>query len=171
MDWSCASWVNCCAISPTGSTVAFGGQDSSIHFVSIGAADPVHQVIPLNSLPLCDMAFLSDASLIAGGHDCNPMLFAGAPWRFVDDLDKKIEANAGAAAASGTAAAARAMFEKKTVPKPTSDAWKKHQSPITSIQKLSPPGAATCTSFSSTALDGRICQWDLTRLDHLTGKI
>ena len=176
MDWSCASWVNCCAFSPTGNTIAFGGQDSSVHFVSFnGGPDPLEQIIRLNGLPLCDMNFLSDNALIAGGHDCNPMLFAGSPWRFVDYVDKKVEGAAVKASSTG-AAAARAMFQAKTSQgqnskKDSADAWKKHQSPITSLQKLPDPGSSSSTAFSSTALDGRVTHWDLAEISHIDASI
>lgn len=167
--------MNCCAFCPSGRTIAFGGHDASIHFVSFNNGEPAEQVMRLSGLPLCDMQFLSPTVLVAGGHDCNPVLFAGAPWRFVDSVDKKSEAAAAVAATSG-AAAARAMFQAKSsqgqdAKKTSSDAWKKHQSPITSMQRLAAPGSSTCTSFSSTALDGRVTHWDLTKASHIDNSV
>ena len=81
----------------------------------------------------------------------------GARDRDANLAAKKAEAEASSGTLSG-AAAARAKFQAKSSTgqqkKDTSGAWKKHQSPITCLQKLAVAGSTQCSNFSSTALDG-----------------
>jgi hypothetical protein len=51
------------------------GHDSTIHFVSDVGPTPRAHSLSLRHLPLRDVLFLSETRLVAGGFDCNPMLF------------------------------------------------------------------------------------------------
>lgn len=101
----------------------------------------------------------------------NPLVFtanASGQWSFLQLLDQKKEVAKSNAPASGVQAA-RALFQSKTTRGQESkqegdELWTKHENAITCIQRLAPSTDPTCTSFSTSALDGRIVVWDLPTL-------
>lgn len=168
-ELGCMGWVNAVAWSPSGATLAFAGHDSSL---SIALFDDgvgrVVQTIRFPQLPLNQLLFCSEAGLIGGGHDNNPLLFGAAAaggWEFKGELDKKPATAAGGAVKNS----AMAMWQAKDKTgesdggKQVDGSWKLHQSAITYIQPLAAPGAETVSKFSATGLDGRLVQWDLTK--------
>lgn len=75
-EMSCLGWVNAVAWSPSGYTLCFAGHDSSIHCVNFGAdGSPIEHVVRYKDLPCNSLIFLTERSLLAAGHDFNPMLF------------------------------------------------------------------------------------------------
>lgn len=78
--------------SPNGSVLAYTGHDSTICFVkNVGPAAST-QTLNLHGLPLRDVLFLSENMLVAGGFDCNPLLFVvetKGTWGFVRYLDEQ----------------------------------------------------------------------------------
>ena len=166
-EFSALGWVNAVAWSPSGNVLAFSGQDSSIHFVTFGPSGPVCRVTRFKELPLCSLYFPSDSLMIGGGHEFNPMLFsggssAGAEWNSLGFLDRK-KAEDAKASTTGVAAA-RALFQNKSSRGQETQAegdvlWTKHESCIRSITKFGGP------KFASSALDGRVVVWDLTKAD------
>lgn len=104
-EFGCHGWVHSVAWSPSGNSLAFAGHDSTLHvltFSSPGApalprdrhgtlvsderplwcggeagVAPVESIVSLSGLPLSVVSFISDRSIIGGGHDCNPALFTG----------------------------------------------------------------------------------------------
>ncbi|KAL4402576.1 ARP2/3 actin-organizing complex subunit Sop2 [Malassezia pachydermatis] len=86
-------WVHGVAFSPSGDALAFVGHDASLTIVYPSAPDqPPHAVhsIRLPSLPYVTLLFLSETSLVAAGHDCQPMVFEGSleqGWRLTRSLD------------------------------------------------------------------------------------
>lgn len=178
-EWGATCWINACEFSPSGSCLAFAAHDSTLHLVSFpegGAA--VEQVIRLETLPLCSLTFATETGLVGAGHDCNPIAFAtqdGSPtgWASLGFLDKKDKANTATdSPAKSSVASARAMFQAKSatglaqVKTGGSAAWKSHNSAIDCIQRLAPQGAPS-TVFSTSALDGKITMWDVTKVTGL----
>mmetsp|Transcript_52466 Transcript_52466/g.104202 ORF Transcript_52466/g.104202 Transcript_52466/m.104202 type:complete len:360 (-) Transcript_52466:363-1442(-) len=110
-------WVNACAWSPSGETLAFAGHDSSLVVVTFpeGDAEPVEQLIKFGELPLSTLSFVSESGLVGAGHGFSPLAFAslGGVWASVGALEAKDEKAVEEVkeVASG-AASARAMFEK-----------------------------------------------------------
>lgn len=52
------------------------GHDSSLHIANLAAGkEPVVQSVRLASLPLSSLLFLSENSIVGGGHDFNPAIF------------------------------------------------------------------------------------------------
>jgi len=60
-------WVNACAWSPSGHTLAFAGHDSSLVVVTFPPGDgaPVEQVLRFADLPLTTLCFVSEVTLLA----------------------------------------------------------------------------------------------------------
>mmetsp|Transcript_24731 Transcript_24731/g.74208 ORF Transcript_24731/g.74208 Transcript_24731/m.74208 type:complete len:357 (-) Transcript_24731:45-1115(-) len=156
-EFPCSGWVHAVAYAPSGSTLAFAGHDASVHFVAFApGAAPAVQTLKNSFLPLCQLLFTAEDTLVGAGHDANPCAFrrAGA-WAFSAFLDTKTEKKA--EAATNSVASKMAMWQNKdktgTAAKTeTSTAWLKHQGPITCLK-------ATATGFSTSACDGRLVQW------------
>jgi len=162
--FDCNGWVHSCAFSPSGDILAFVGQDSTIHFVwANNGQQPQEQVIKLNKLPLLDVMFVDDNTVVAAGHDCQPFLFQCGQNGF--ELVRSLDDGKGAAAApsQGAGNAAFKMF-RDTVDKGTTDSRStsttlntKHQNSINCIQPLSRGGRIS--DFSTSGLDGAIVTW------------
>ena len=130
----------------------------------------------LSELPLMSLCFVSETACIGAGHEFNPIAFTkqGAGWAIAGKLQEepKEEKKEEAVAASG-ASAARAMFAKmdsaKKAPasggaKKVDTSWKSHQSAVTCIKPFgAPAGSASFPCLTSTAMDGRLVVWDLSK--------
>jgi actin related protein 2/3 complex subunit 1A/1B len=75
VELSAMGWVNAVAWSPSGSTLAFAGQDCSIHFATFQGGNPVVQTIRFKELPLYKLLFVSDYAIIGAGHDYQPTAY------------------------------------------------------------------------------------------------
>jgi hypothetical protein len=69
----------------------FSGHDSTITFIDVTAGAPGNvQLLRLNNLPFTRVFFVTENQLVAGGHDCSPILFSNldGTWfvRFVSVL-------------------------------------------------------------------------------------
>lgn len=88
-----AGWVHGVSFSPNGDALAFVGHDASLTVVYPSAPEaPPHavHVVRLPSLPYVSVLFTSETSLVAAGHDCQPILFEGGReqgWRLARSLD------------------------------------------------------------------------------------
>ncbi|CAO1613173.1 unnamed protein product [Sympodiomycopsis kandeliae] len=95
-------WVHGIGFSPSGDALAFVGHDSSLTVVYPSAPEaPPHAVHVLRSptLPHVSLQWVSEDSLVAAGHDCQPLLFTGdvnSGWSISKTLDA-----AGTAASKG----------------------------------------------------------------------
>ncbi len=78
------AWVLAVAWSPSGDTLAFCSQDSTLTLLpavhlsdagSLGSAESRLQLLKLPGLPLKCLAFLSDSVLVGAGFDFRPLLF------------------------------------------------------------------------------------------------
>ncbi|GAA6062823.1 hypothetical protein JCM10212_002461 [Sporobolomyces blumeae] len=96
-------WVHGVAFSPSGDALAFVGHDSTITIVYPSAPEQPPQAIytvNLPSLPCLSLTFTTETSLIAAGHDCQPLTFEGSleqGWSATGSLDQRT----GSGAASG----------------------------------------------------------------------
>jgi len=171
-------WVNACAWSPSGETLAYACHDSSIGFATFppGGGDPLEQVIRLNDLPLVCLQFVSDTGLVGAGHGYSPLALsrsASGEWAVVGALEAAPEAKAVEKVETSGAASARAMFAKMDLSsKPAAGAqnavdisWKAHQSSVTTMTPSGglAQGSKTFGSVSTTSMDGRLVIWDLTK--------
>ncbi|UZJ50746.1 hypothetical protein CBS101457_000066 [Exobasidium rhododendri] len=94
-EWStpASGWVQGVAFSPSGDTLAFVGHDSSLTVVyPSGPEQPPHAIHVFRSptLPHVALQFVTEDSLVAAGHDCQPVLFSGSVasgWKMTKSLD------------------------------------------------------------------------------------
>jgi actin related protein 2/3 complex subunit 1A/1B len=158
-EYDSSGWVHEVAWSPSGNRLAFVGHDSSVTFVD---APSNQQRLTLSTLPFRSLTFLSENTIAAAGHDCNPAIFNASPngWAFTKFVD---EATKTAAAGGGTA---MSMWQQKVDLGTTSNETTlstKHQNAISCVQ---PVGGAPgrYTSFSTSAVDGKLIIWDVASL-------
>lgn len=172
-EMACMGWVNAVAWSPSGHTLCYAGHDSSIHITSFSGGVPVVQSIRFSSLPLQSLIYISERAVLGGGHDFNPMLFGynedENKWEYKRFLETR-KAPAAATAATGSVAAARALFQNKSTrgqdAKVDSDKlWTKHENTITCMQQADRCAPDSVTHVSSTSLDGSLVMWELNNLD------
>jgi actin related protein 2/3 complex subunit 1A/1B len=178
-------WVHTVAFSPSGDALAFAGHDSSITFAyPNGEGQPPLALftIRLHSLPYVTLTWPSENTLVAAGHDCEPVLFTGdaqSGWRFVKSLDDPSARSASvaqnrtggvgrlggneafnrfrAADSRGVSAAAGAGAK---VTSGGTERTTVHQNTITSVRPYSgAPGQVDRVSTSG--VDGRIVVWQL----------
>ncbi|XP_024402979.1 actin-related protein 2/3 complex subunit 1A [Physcomitrium patens] len=163
--------------SPSGNSLAYVGHDSTIHFVTDVGPNPRARSISLRHLPLRDVLFLSETRLVAGGFDCNPMLFGSDKsriWEFISFLD---EVKRPAETKTDTVfAAAKGKFKwlgsepfEENAPTTT------HENCITMIRSLAPLSERnpekSIERFSTSGLDGRVVIWDLTNVDDVLARL
>jgi len=155
-------WVHNVVWSASGNQLAYCSHDSTITFIDVSGGAPGNvQLLRLNNLPFTRVFFTSETSLVAGGHDCSPILFSNLDgnWGPVRNLDeKKVEDKKPAGSQS-----AFKMFQNKVATGQASGTTKletKHQNYINCIQGYQgTPGA--WKKISTSALDGRIVIWDI----------
>lgn len=158
-EYDSNGWVHDVAWSPSGNRIAFVGHDSSVTFID---APSNQQRLTLSTLPFRSIAFLSENTVVAAGHDCNPAIFnaAGAGWTFTKFVDEATKA----AAAGGSSA--MSMWQQKVDLGTTSNETTlptKHQNAISNLQPVAgAPGRYT--SFSTSAVDGKLVLWDVASL-------
>jgi len=88
VEYNANGWVHSVSWSPSGNTLVYVAHDSTICF-----ADPASgniQTVSLTTLPFRSVLFVSEDTVVAAGHDCNPMLFSnkGGSWQYVKNLDE-----------------------------------------------------------------------------------
>jgi len=154
-EYDSNGWVHDVAWSPSGSRLAFVGHDSSVTFID---APSNQQRLTLSTLPFRSLVFLSENTIIAAGHDCNPAVFnaQGSNWVFTKFVDE-----AKTAAGAGNSSA-KTMWQQKVDLGTTSNETTlptKHQNAISCVRPVAgAPGRYT--SFSTSAVDGKLCIWE-----------
>jgi len=150
-------WVQSVKWSPSGNSLAYVGQDASFNVADVSSGQPRVSEIKTPDLPFLDIAFVSETSVVAVGHDCTPVLFSNqGGWK----LNKKLDGTGGgAAAASGgdQKSSAFKMFQNKVDRAESATETKlvtKHQNAISCVQKYG-NGA-----YSTSGLDGVLLVWD-----------
>ncbi|KAF9068309.1 WD40-repeat-containing domain protein [Rhodocollybia butyracea] len=171
-------WVHGVAFSPSGDVLAFVSHDSSISIAYPGG--PVHN-IRMPTLPLVTLTWTTEDSIVAAGHDCQPLVFSGsdAGWQEIGTLDD------GSHAASKTGPGLTGRLNKSGAFGAFQNADSRGQSSITStdtklltihqntITSIRPyqgaPGQVT--QVSTTAVDGKLVIWDTASVSALTGRM
>jgi len=165
-------WVHSVGFSPNGDVLAFASHDSSINIVYPGS--PVIN-IKLPTLPFVTLAWISSNSLVAAGHDCQPVIFSGSQdgWQPVGSLDDTSGAKSPDGSRSGfggsgvgrlkTGAFAtfreadsrgQSAFAGSEVRLPTV-----HQNTITSVRPYETMGDQV-TKVSTSSVDGNVVIWN-----------
>jgi len=181
------AWVNSVSWAPSGFRLAFAGHGSTISFVQLLAgSEPLVQTIDNDHLPYTDIEFASDNGLLAVGWDNNIATFAASgsesepKWEFKDWVDKEDKKAAAAPVKSGFSAA-RNMFADAankgiTAGAPAKSAAgktamvTKHQGTIMQLRFFRKEDGSAAPYISTSALDGRIITWDLSKLSHIDVK-
>lgn len=153
-EYQSGGWVQSVRWSPSGKRLAFVSHDSTTHFVD---APTNQQDVRLSGLPLLDLIFTSEDSVIAVGHDCNPYEFknTGGTWAFTRLVDQ------GAVAKKQGGESAMNIFKAKVETGQVTNATTlntKHQNTITCIRSLGVVNGAT-KEYSTTGLDGKLIIW------------
>lgn len=168
-ELSSGGWVHAVAWSPSGSSLAFAGHDSSVSIADFSQGhtnEPVVRVVRLRDLPFCSLLFLGEKLLLGGGHDFTP-LFVGQTnssntWDVVGRLDKPMDVSTTTGTTSSSlTSAARELFKNKTAKgqEVTGDALKSsHERPVTCMQLMS---SSNGKKVSTSGLDGKVVIWDL----------
>ncbi|KAF9500815.1 actin-related protein ARPC3 [Pleurotus eryngii] len=91
-------WVHAVGFSPSGDVLAFANHDSSISVVYPGG--PIIHHIRISTLPLVTLTWTAEDTIIAAGHDCQPLAFSGneGGWQLIGTLD---DSKSSSAAKSG----------------------------------------------------------------------
>lgn len=155
-----SGWVHAIKWSPSGNRLVFAGHDSCINFADVSAQPASLQRIRLPSLPLRDLLFLSEHSLVGVGEDTNPILFTATDageWSYGSEIDK-----AGPAAAGAASMSARKVFASKvdlgTESGTDTKLDTRHQNSVTCLFPVAAAGGLV-TDFSSSGLDGNLVVW------------
>jgi len=177
-EFPCAGWVTSISWSPSGNVFSFTGQDSTIHFISLGGEQPIHQTIRLACLPFNAHLFLSEKVVVGGGHDFSPFLFAYSEidkWSLHSQVqDRTIPAPPDKLVKSSSGISDKlALFQSKITRgqdekeenKDAAEELKHHESAITCMQNLQNSKSGSSSKFSTSSVDGRIVVWNLDLLD------
>jgi len=174
---ACNGWVEDVAWSPSGSTLAYIGHDSSVNFVSMANGSPQVQTLKSRDLPNSKVFFLSDNVVVAAGHSFNPEIYqnASGSWSFLGNLNQKGSGAGGMAKkAVSNFSSARNLWSNKIsrgqdTNNGSDDLWTLHHNAITDLKAFDQPQSRTISSFSTSGLDGRLVVWRPADLKKVSG--
>jgi len=162
VEYQMTGWVHTVTWSPSGTRFAIVAHDSTIGFVDINKGTPGEvQNLKIPFLPLQDALYVNENTLVAGGHDCELVVFAATSgtWAFTHIISKKKEP---AAASKGGTAAAFELFKNKVEVGSNTNVQKLdtlHQNCITCLAPYKVDASGNVKEFSSSALDGKLVFW------------
>jgi len=159
-EYPTSGWVHAIGWSPSGVSLAWTTRDSCVHFLNCSSvtnqptqsvAHPV-QSVKCRGLPYTACLWVGPSSLIAGGHDCVPVLFQGplGNLNYVKDLD----GGDGGGQKKGPSIAG--IFQNQAnlgVDSVEVDLPSRHQNRIVELVACGP------SSFSSVGWDGQLIVW------------
>jgi len=160
LEVSSFGWVRDVAFDPTGNTLAFAAQNSTVGFVDVSAAEPAVQNVRLSELPLTKILFLPDGTLVGAGHNYDPLVFGrtSSGWAQLGQLS----ASKSAQAAGSAVAENRRMFQAQATMGAGQGVAKlesAHQSLVCGMQYFGNTYGGTAAEFTTSALDGKIVFW------------
>ncbi|GAA6020890.1 hypothetical protein JCM10207_003179 [Rhodosporidiobolus poonsookiae] len=183
-------WVHGVAFSPSGDVLAFASHDSTITVVYPAGPDEAPRAqftVDLPSLPALTLVFTNEQTIVAAGHDCQPLVFGGTleqGWQQIGSLDQRT-GNAAAATARGStgavgrlnrseafnmfrAADSRGVSSSGGAPGGAglgqqltsrgTELLTVHQNTVTSVRAYEGP-AGEVSKVSTTGVDGRLVIW------------
>lgn len=162
-------WVHAVGFSPSGDTLAFASHDSSITIVYPGG--PTVYTIRLQSLPHVTLTWTAEDTLVAAGHDCQPVVYSGGPggWSLAGTLDDS--ATKTGAARVGTVGrlntAAFNAFRNADTRGHTSETVTDtelhtiHQNTITSVRPHEKGAGGSVVRMSTSGVDGKLVIWNV----------
>lgn len=157
-------WVHSVAFSPSGNKLAWVGHDSSISVVDMSQGpDAQPSTLKTQFLPFNSCLFVTENSLIAAGHDCNPLLFIhDNNLRFSHKLDVPKQKETGRVSAMDRFKSLDTRGQAGTGTETTLET--KHQNTITQIASYAGERQGI-TKFSTSGVDSLMCIWDLKTLE------
>ncbi|KAJ7355517.1 actin-related protein ARPC3 [Mycena albidolilacea] len=175
-------WVHAVGFSPSGNVLAFASHDSSISIVYPDG--PAIYNIRISSLPFVTLTWTAEDTLVAAGHDCQPVVFSGseAGWQGVGSLDDSTSAKAGAGPRAGPGGVGRlnslafstfrdADTRGHTGAGGTPSDTKLltvHQNTITSVRPYEVRGGRV-SRVSTSGVDGNLVIWDADNVSAVAG--
>ncbi|EAU88721.2 hypothetical protein CC1G_01094 [Coprinopsis cinerea okayama7 len=179
-------WVHAVGFSPSGDVLAFASHDSTISVVYPGG--PTVYNIRLPSLPLVSLTWTSEHSIVAAGHDCRPLVFAGSEqgWQESGTLDDATSTKSPGGASgfgSGPGRLKSAAFETFRAADTrgqsniggsgTTDTKLHtiHQNTITTVRAYEWDQNGEVTKVSTSGVDGTLVIWDANAISALTGRL
>jgi len=166
--------------------LSFAGHDSSISIVYPGGPTIVN--IRISSLPFVSLTWTAEDSLVAAGHDCQPIVFAGseAGWQAVGSLDDTTAPKSSGVSKFGASGVGRlnsAAFntfrnadsrgQSSLVSGQTStgtELMTVHQNTITNVRPYQSHGGSV-TKVSTSGVDGKLVIWDVSNVSGAAGLV
>ncbi|KII88090.1 hypothetical protein PLICRDRAFT_698553 [Plicaturopsis crispa FD-325 SS-3] len=188
-------WVHAVGFSPSGDVLAFASHDSSISIVYPGG--PTIYNIRTSTLPYVTLAWTAEDSLIAAGHDCIPVVFAGDEsqgWTAVGSLDDTSAPKSRTVGGGGSSPTVGRLNSVAFNAFKNADSrgvgsggsalgggaasggsaetelLTVHQNTITSIRPYQGASGAV-SKVSTTGVDGKLVVWDVNSISALSGKM
>jgi actin related protein 2/3 complex subunit 1A/1B len=162
---SASGWVHAIKWSPSGNVIAFSGHDSSVNFAYIQGEPPAAvQRIRLPYLPVRELLFLSENSLVGVGEDANPLLFTSTDsgnWSFAAELDTKDHGSSKSDNSALNSFKSKVNLGSEVVADTKVETL--HQNTITSIAIFG--GSGKVSDFSTSGLDGSLAIWHVKTLE------
>lgn len=158
------------------------GHDSSISIVY--PSGPVVHTVRIPTLPLVTLAWTSETSIVAAGHDCQPLVFSGSEggWEAVGSLDDssghKPEGGHHAGSVGRLKTGAFATFRDADTRGHShsvgSGSHTKlltlHQNTITSVRPYE-SNSEQVTRVSTTGVDGTLVIWDVNEVADINTRV
>ncbi|MCO5596103.1 hypothetical protein L7F22_050163 [Adiantum nelumboides] len=166
-----SGWVHGVAFSPSGDSLAFVGHDSSLTVAYPSGPDqPPHAIHVLRSptLPYIALQWVAEGSLVAAGHDCQPVLFTGDVtngWKLAKSLDAGGAVAGKAAPPPPPPKPAGVNSGASSVGKLKSEAFNTFRSAdsrgsstsVSALNSAATDSPANVTAISTSGVDGRLC--------------
>lgn len=157
-------WLHDVVFSPSGSKIAWVGHDSSISVVQGGEGAEV-ATLNVNGLPLTSCTWLTEGTIVAGGHDFIPMVFShdgNNKLSFLAKLDQAVKKDDDEETMS--AMERFRSLDKRASGSKEAKSLTTHTNAIIQISAYA-GDKANVTKISSAGLDGRIVIWDIKSLE------
>jgi len=156
-----SGWVHDVSFSADGNSLAWVGHDSTFNVVQAGSTDVVSLALP--NLPFRALTWLTPKSIVAAGHDANPMLFSntGSGWAFVKALD-----SGNIKTKTDDSAKGKFMSMDSRGQESTQDTALKtlHQNAISTIV-IHTGTKGNVSKFVTGGMDGQLITWDTKTLE------
>ena len=149
---------------------------------------PAVFTVKMSTLPLCTLTWTTEESIVAAGHDCQPLVFTGnqGGWELIGSLDDPQSNKSTGASRAGSGAPGRlnnAAFNTfrnaaergisnnpgspTTANSGESELFTVHQNTITSVRPYAgQPGAVA--QVSTSGVDGKLVVWDANAVTPVT---
>ncbi|XP_077979751.1 actin-related protein 2/3 complex subunit 1A-like [Glandiceps talaboti] len=157
-------WVHGVSFSESGNKLAWVSHDSCVHVVD-AAQEKTVSVVKTEFLPFLACSWITDNSIVAVGHDCNPLLFCQdgqGNISFVNKLDTK-----GSGKVAGNKSAMmlfRDLDKRATTESRGTEQSTVHQNTISELSIYSGP-KGNASKFCTTGVDGKLVIWDIRSLE------